>query len=196
MMRKIICAVLNAFGRVYFKVNLVNYDRFAKLKSGCILAPNHISPWETIMVPATSKRLMYMMAKEELFSNALYRWFWRTVKAFPVGRGKNDIGAIKTAIKLLRGGTAVCMFPEGTRSKTGEMLPFKTGVAMIAHSAKVPVIPVGIVSDLKFRSKFSIVYGEPIYFDELYDKKLTKEDLDAATEKIQEAVKKAIESVK
>jgi len=196
MMRKIICAVLNAFGRVYFKVNLVNYDRFAKLKSGCILAPNHISPWETILVPATSKRLMYMMAKEELFSNAFYRWFWNTVKAFPVGRGKNDIGAIKNAIKLLKGGTAVCMFPEGTRSKTGELLPFKTGVAMIAHSAKVPVIPVGIVSDLKFRSKFHIVYGEPIYFDELYGKKLTKEDLDEATERIQNAVKKAIESVK
>ena len=53
-----------------------------------------------------------------------------------------------------------------------------------------------IISDLKFRSKFTIVYGEPIYFDELYGKKLTKEDLDGATEKIQNAVKKAIESVK
>lgn len=196
MIRKIICVVLNFVGRFWFKLELVNYDRFAKLKTGCIVAPNHISPWETILVPATSKRLMYMMAKEELFSNPLYRWFWKHVKAFPVGRGKNDIGAIKTAIKLLRGGTAVCMFPEGTRNKTKELLPFKTGVAMIAHSAKVPVVPVGIVSDLKFRSKFTIVYGEPIYFDELYGKKLTKEDLDTATEKIQEAVRKAVASVK
>ncbi|MBP3284744.1 MAG: 1-acyl-sn-glycerol-3-phosphate acyltransferase [Clostridia bacterium] len=195
MIRKIICMAIAIFGRFYFKINIVNYERFAKLKSGCILAPNHISPWETILVPATSKRLMYMMAKEELFSNAFYRWFWKTVKAFPVGRGKNDIGAIKTAIKLLRSGNAVCMFPEGTRNKEGEMLPFKTGVTMIAHSAKVPVIPVGIVSDLKFRSKFTIVYGEPIYFDELYDKKLTKEELEAATAKIQDAVKKAIASV-
>ena len=69
---------------------------------------------------------------------------------------------------------------------------------MIAYEAKVPVVPVGIVpeNNYKFRSKVHIVYGEPIYFNEYYDKTLKKEDLRKLTEQLEVAVQKAIDSVK
>ncbi len=194
MFRKIIVSIVGLYMRCWFKVDLVNYERFEKIKTGCILAPNHISAWETVMMPALSKKVMYMMAKEEIFKNKFFGWFLRQMKAFPIARKKNDLGAIKTCVKLLKDGKSICMFPEGTRSKDGTM-NFKTGVAMIAHSAKVPVVPVGIVAEdnFKFRSRVHIVYGEPIYFTDYYDKKINKEDLINMTEKVKAGVIKAIE---
>lgn len=196
MFRKIVVSIVGLYMRCCFKVDLVNYERFEKIKTGCILAPNHISAWETVMMPALSKKVMYMMAKEEIFKNRFFGWFLRQMKAFPIARKKNDLGAIKTCVKLLKDGKSICMFPEGTRSKDGTM-NFKTGVSMIAHSAKVPVIPVGIVAEdnFKFRSKVHIVYGEPIYFTDYYDKKINKEDLVDMTEKVRDGVIKAIKSV-
>lgn len=196
MFRKIVVSIVGLYMRCCFKVDLVNYERFEKIKTGCILAPNHISAWETVMMPALSKKVMYMMAKEEIFKNRFFGWFLRQMKVFPIARKKNDLGAIKTCVKLLKEGKSICMFPEGTRSKDGTM-NFKTGVSMIAHSAKVPVIPVGIVAEdnFKFRSKVHIVYGEPIYFTDYYDKKINKEDLVDMTEKVRDGVIKAIKSV-
>lgn len=196
MFRKIIVSIVGLYMRCWFKVDLVNYERFEKIKTGCILAPNHISAWETVMMPALSKKVMYMMAKEEIFKNKFFGWFLRQMKAFPIARKKNDLGAIKTCVKLLKDGKSICMFPEGTRSKDGTM-NFKTGVAMIAHSAKVPVVPVGIVAEdnFKFRSRVHIVYGEPIYFTDYYDKKINKEDLINMTEKVKAEVVKAMKSV-
>lgn len=196
MFRKFVVFIVGLYMRCRFKVDLVNYERFEKIKTGCILAPNHISAWETVMMPALSKKVMHMMAKEEIFKNKFVAWFFKEMKVFPIARKKNDLGAIKTCVKLLKDGKSICMFPEGTRSKD-KTLDFKTGVSMIAHSAKVPVIPVGIVAenDFKFRSKVHIVYGEPIYFTDYYDKKINKEDLVNMTEKVKNGVIKAIKSV-
>lgn len=191
MFREFCRLIANFILRILFNVKVVNYDRFKTLKSGCILTPNHISFWETVIVPVFSRRIMYMMAKEELFKNKFMNWFLKKLKAFPVKRGKNDLGAIKTAVKLLREGQSICMFPEGTRSKNGT-IKFKTGAVMLAVTAKAPIIPVGISSSFKFRSKVNVVYGEPIYFTEYYDKKMTKEELTEATKKVEDAVKKLI----
>lgn len=192
MIRKLFVTIAKFVTIILFDIKIKNYNRFKTLKTGCILTPNHISFWDTIIIPAFSKRLMYMMAKEELFSNKFLSWLWYKFKAFPVKRGKNDLKAIKTSLKLLKEGKSICMFPEGTRKKTGESTEFKTGAVMIACTAKVPIIPVGISSEFKFRSKVNINYGEPIYFTEYYDKKLSKKDLDEATERLKQAVSKLI----
>ena len=196
MVRAIFCVILKLVMIIYFKVKIINVERFETLKTGCVITPNHVSAWDTILVPAFTKRIMYMMAKEELFKGKIKNWFFRELKAFPVKRGKNDLSAVKNAIKLLKDGKSVCMFPEGTRNKDGKDMEFKTGAIMIAVTAKVPIIPVGIVSDFKFRSKVKVVYGEPIYFDEYYDHKMTKEELKEAAEKLKKGVNKAIKSVK
>lgn len=197
MFRKICVAVVKTFMKFWFKIDLVNYERFEKVKTGCIVAPNHISAWETVIMPVLSKKVMYMMAKEELFKNKIVGGFLKQMKAFPIARKKNDLGAIKSCVKLLKEGKSICMFPEGTRSKDGTM-NFKTGVSMIAHSAKVPVIPVGIVAEnnFRFRSVVHVVYGEPIYFTDYYDKKINKQDLTEMTDAIKNGVIKAMNSVK
>jgi len=198
MFRKFCVFLIRAFLNVYFKINVVNVDRFEKLKSGCVITPNHIAMWETLIVPANSKRVMYMMAKEELFKNKFAKWLLINLKAFPIGRGKSDIAAIKNSVDILKKGNAVCMFPQGTRAKSSDKLKFKTGAAMIAHTAKVPVVPVGIYTEnnYKFRSKVNVVFGEPIYFYDYYDKKLSKEDLNKMTAILEEAVSKEINKAK
>lgn len=198
MFRKICVALISAFLNIYFKIDIINRDRFEKMKTGCIITPNHISAWETVIIPAKTKRVMYMMAKEEVFKNKFFGTILKSLKVFPIARGKKDFGAIKKAVQIVESGSAVCMFPEGTRNKPGEKLRFKPGATMIAHEAKVPVIPVGVVAEnnYKFRSKVHIVYGEPIYFNEYYDKSLNKEELRMLTGRLEDAVQKAIDSVK
>jgi 1-acyl-sn-glycerol-3-phosphate acyltransferase len=124
-----------------------------------------------------------MMAKEELFKKGISKWFWTSIGAFPVKRGKGDIGAIKSTLKYLKKGELVCMFPEGTRSKDGKTKKLKNGAALIASTAKVSIIPVGITADFRPFSKVTVKYGDPISFEELYGKKATKEELDEASEK-------------
>jgi len=198
MFRRVVASLASGFFNLYFKVDVVNCERFEKLKSGCVVTPNHISAWETVIVPSKTKRVMYMMAKEEMFKNKFFAKVLDALKVFPIARGKKDFMAVKKAVSIAENGNAVCVFPEGTRNKASEKLRFKPGAAMIAYEAKVPVVPVGIVAEnnYKFRSKVHVVYGEPIYFNEYYDKTLNKEDLRKLTEQMEEAVQKAIDSVK
>lgn len=197
MFRKFCITAVKLYMKCMFKVNVVNQDRFLKMKTGAILACNHMSAWETVLMPVFTKKVIHMMAKEELFQKKFNGWFLKQMAAFPIARKKADISAIKSCVKLLKEGKSICMFPEGTRSKDGSM-NFKTGVSLIAHSAKAPVIPVGIVAEdnFKFRSKVHIVFGEPIYFTDYYDRKVNKEELAEMTEKIKGEVIKAMETVK
>ena len=198
MFRKVCVFFIKVFVNIYFKINVVNVERFEKLKTGCVITPNHIAMWETLIVPSNTKRVMYMMAKEELFKNKFAKWLLLNLKAFPIGRGKSDIGAIKNSVGILKKGNAICMFPQGTRTKATDKLKFKTGAAMIAHFAKVPVVPVGIYAEnnYKFRSKVNVVFGEPIYFYDYYDKKLSKDDLNKLTTILEDAVSKEIKAAK
>ena len=194
MFRKVVVFLVRIFLSIWFKVEVENVERFEKLKTSCIVAPNHQSAWDTVLVPAFSKRVMYMMAKAELFENKIFGALLKGLKAFPVKRGKGDITAVKTAVSLLNQGQSICMFPEGTRNKGDKPIRFKTGASRIAITAKVPILPVAIVSDFKFRGKVKIIYGEPIYFDECYDKTLTKEDFQKETDRVQNAVEQMIEN--
>lgn len=198
MFRKFCLAIVKVFLNIYFKIEVINCERFEKLKGGCVITPNHISAWETVIIPTKTRRLMYIMAKEELFKNKIIGALIKGLKAFPIARGKKDFMAIKKAVQIAENGNAVCVFPEGTRNKNGTKLRFKPGATMIAYEAKVPVVPVGVVAsdNYKFRSKVYIVYGEPIYFNDYYDKKLSKEDVQKLTGQLEDAVQKAIDSVK
>ncbi len=150
--------------------------------TGFIIAPNHLSFFDPPMAGCFMKQDLYFMAKEELFSVPVLGAIIKRTNAFPVKRGKQDLSAFRNAFALLENNKALLMFPEGTRSKTGELGKARAGVGMVACNCQVPVVPVKIVNTnnmTKFK-KLEIKYGKPIYPPKNY----TKEDYLKLSEKV------------
>ena len=135
-----------------------------------ILAANHVSNWDPPFLGAFIDREVNYMGKEELFKNPVMAAICRALHVFPVKRGAADKTAIKTAIKILKDGKCLGIFPEGTRSKTGKLDKAEAGVSLIAAMTKAPIIPAAIIntekifSREKFLPKLAVVYGTPIKF--------------------------------
>jgi len=143
-----------------------------------IIAANHVSNWDPVAVGAALTRTVYFMAKEEMFENQILAKFFSAIHAFPVKRGTPDRKAIRKALELLSKGQVVGMFPEGTRSKTGELRKPQPGVAMIALKAKAQVVPVACIGTrglvpCGWRRPFVIRIGKPVEYREYYDSKLS-----------------------
>lgn len=125
------------------------------------------------------------MAKEELFENKLFALLIKKLGAFPINRKGGDIGAIKTALRILQDNRNLVIFPEGGRNKTPEMLKKgKSGAALISVKSKVGIVPIGISANLKFRGKITVSIGEYIDMSEYFDKKMTAEKLQNLTNEV------------
>lgn len=133
-------------------------------KTAVIYVSNHRTYADPPLVGARARGKLAFMAKEELFKNPLFAWLIRSLGAFPVARGKGDTGVLDTAVERLEKGHSLMIFPEGTRSKDGKVGRGHSGAAVIAARSGKMMIPVGIVfgEKLKFRSKVTVKYGEPI----------------------------------
>ncbi|MDD6736126.1 MAG: lysophospholipid acyltransferase family protein [Clostridiales bacterium] len=169
-------AILRFLSMFVFRIKTVGKNNVIK-EGGAIFAVNHRSCWDPVLVALTSPRRLSFMAKSELFKNKLFAAIIKGLGAFPVHRGKGDIGAIKTALTILNQGKIMMMFPEGKRVKDGEPIDIKPGIAMIAAHAKVPVVPVCITGKYHWLSRITVNYGEPVYLDEYYDERLSVEKL-------------------
>lgn len=154
-----------------------------------ILCSNHIHFFDSVSIVVHNKRMIYIIAKEELFRSKIGNWFFRDVGAFPVSRGKGDVEAIETANKHLQNGELLLIFPEGTRNGLEKGLKFKKGAAYMAIQNKVPVIPIGIKGTFKLFSKTTINIGKPMDISEYIDEnKVDPRKVITLTNKIQEEV--------
>ena len=131
------------------------------LEQGCIVVCNHISLKDPVMLAMAITRKVRFMAKEELFENRALGWLIGKLGAFPVHRQSSDTASIRTAMDSVKKGQALIMFAEGTRSKTGELMPFEEGVAFIAMSCKCPVVP-AYISFRRVRGRRRVDFGAPI----------------------------------
>ena len=173
---KIVQAVIRVFLFFVFRVKVIGKENLPKDK-GAIVAINHRSNWDVVVLGATSSRQLGFMAKAELFNNKILASLFRALGAFPVQRGKGDLGAIKAALTRLRNNEIVAMFPEGRRVKEGEEAEPKQGAVVLATRAQVPIVPVNISGKYRWMSKITVTYGEPIYYTQFADEKPTVEQL-------------------
>lgn len=114
-------------------------------RGGQILASNHVSNIDPLIVGWAAAREVHFLAKQELFDAS--RWFAlliRSLNAHPVRRGLADRAALEHCSELLRHDQTLVLFPEGTRSRTGELARFRPGVGMLAIRNRVPVVPTRI----------------------------------------------------
>lgn len=166
-------------------------------EGGALIASNHVSHLDPPVVGTAIRRRSYYFAAAELFRNPIFGGFIRKCYAFPVRRGEADRSALKAAIQLLEMGELLTMFPEGTRSHTGEISEFDLGAALAASRARVPIIPCALSGTNLIlprgakwlrRGRVAVTFGEPI--DTLkYGEKPGKEDLRRITEEVEASVR-------
>lgn len=155
-----------------------------------IVCSNHFNLLDPVFIGTCLPRKINYMAKEELFSNKIFALILNKLGVFPVKRGGADISAIKAALKILKNEEIFGIFPEGTRSKTGEMLEAKPGLAMIAIKSQSSIIPVAIIGNYKPFSKIKIIIDKPIDFSDYYDQKISIEEYQQLSQSVLEHIKK------
>lgn len=152
---------------IKFKMTVLGRENIPKEKGGYIIASNHVSNYDPPMVGVVFGGKYTFMAKEELFRvNPVFTWLIKKLGAFPVKRGSKDSSAIDNALESLNDGRIFVIFPEGTRSKDGELGKPKSGVSLIAARAHVPVVPVFVKYGRKrFRQRVLVSVGRSISAD-------------------------------
>lgn len=132
-----------------------------------IVAANHLSNLDPVVVGCLFRRNITFLAKAELFRIPVLKTVIKVLGAVPLHRGRSDIAAMRTAMEVLREGRVLCLFPEGTRSRTGELLPLKQGVAMLAWKSGAPVLPVALWGTNRWGlTRVKAKVGKPLYFEE------------------------------
>jgi 1-acyl-sn-glycerol-3-phosphate acyltransferase len=130
------------------------------------------------------------MAKEELFKVPALGKILPHLNAFPVKRGMSDREALRKGLGTLKEGKVLGLFPEGTRSKTGQLGKGLAGAGFFALRSEAHVVPCAIIGPYKPFSKLKVVYGKPIEMKELRDRKASAEE---TTEFIMAEISKLIE---
>lgn len=157
-----------------------------------IIACNHFNYYDPLMVALGIKdRQIHFMAKTEIFENPLAAKIFENLNAFPVNRGKADIKAIKYSCEILKSGRILGIFPEGTRSKTGDIGEAKKGVINIAAKTKCNILPVSLYNEdkLKRGSLVTVRFGEIIRYESLnLPSRPSKEDVDNAADMLMDII--------
>jgi len=172
------------------------------LKGGAILASNHLSYLDPIVIGLLAPRKINFMAKRELFENFLFGCFISKLGAFPVRRERLDRKTYRRALGLLKEGKILVLFPEGTRSRKRNLGPLREGTARIAVRTKVPLIPVIIRGTDKALprgkklirlAKIKVRIGKPLESEPLYEGRDIKREVQRVHQKLEKSMKTLVE---
>lgn len=150
---KYICRLISLF---IFRVHITGKENIPS-EGAFIVAANHLSILDPVILSFITDRPIHFMAKAELFKTKFTKWLFESVKTIKVERGTNDISAIKKSLTVLKKGQILGLFPEGTRT-SGKNIEssVKSGAVMLAHRSKINILPIAIHSDYKLFSKVQV----------------------------------------
>ncbi len=167
--------VARIFTTLWFDLKVYGREHVPK-HGGVLLVANHQSYLDPVLLAVRLNRPVSYMAKSELFANRFFSWFIRSLHAFPVRQGEGDVGAVKETIRRLKEGHLLNIYPEGSRTKTGELGPIMPGVALIIRRAGVPVVPVAIHGSFEawptgtsmfHPAPIRVMYGPPLQVENM-----------------------------
>ncbi len=165
-------ALVTLYLRLYHRFRVTGAEHVPR-EGGCIIACNHASFLDPPVVACgVAHRRMHFLARDTLWHySRVARWFFTQCNCIPVDRTRGDVAALRTAVRVLKQGKILALFPEGTRSRDGEMQEGRDGIGFVAAKAGVPIVPAYV--DGTFRAfppgawfarpaAIHITYGRPI----------------------------------
>ncbi|MCO1582484.1 MULTISPECIES: lysophospholipid acyltransferase family protein [unclassified Crossiella] len=180
MLYRLLKRLLGRLVRLVWRPTVIGLDNLPK-KGAFILAANHLSFADSLMLPLVVPRQVAFLAKAEYFTGkgvkgAIMRWVFTALGQIPVERGKGRAAgqALDTALEVLQAGGAFGIYPEGTRSRDGQLHRGHVGVARLALTSGAPVIPVGLIGTDRLQPvgkkiprirPVTIHFGKPLEFN-------------------------------
>lgn len=171
-----------------YRFEVIGTEHFPK-EGGVLLCSNHIHNFDPPVVGINAPRPVHFMAKEELFKVPILGKIVPHLNAFPVKRGMSDREALRKGLSILKEGKVLGLFPEGTRSQTGELGKGLSGAGFFALRTDAAIVPCAIIGPYKAFKRLKVVYGKPIDLTPLRERKASAEE---TTELIMEEIRKLI----
>jgi 1-acyl-sn-glycerol-3-phosphate acyltransferase len=199
MMLKVLSTIVHAFFRVFFTLEYKGTENVPE-RGAVVIAGNHPSYLDPILIGLVLPRRVYFMAWDRLFSIPVLGAVIRHFGAFPVRLGSRDPNAFAAALAILESDKALGIFPEAGRSKAGIMNPLKTGAVRLAIAARAPIVPVTITGAydawpssrlIPLPRKITVKYHRPIVLDET--ETTARGEDKAFQEEVTERLRQAIE---
>lgn len=163
MFRKIVGPIVKLLLLILFRIEIINKERLRNAV-GLVICANHTSIWDGLLIWYYSNSNTRIMAKAESFKPKLWGDFMKAGGVFPVKREENDTEAMKFAIKSLKTGLNIAMFPEGTRNAKDKGLEPKTGAMYFATATNSPILLV-YISKIKIFHKVKVIIGEKVKYE-------------------------------
>ncbi|WP_211262519.1 lysophospholipid acyltransferase family protein [Nitriliruptor alkaliphilus] len=194
-MYRVLKQVLPPITNRYFRTRVEGLDEHVPLDEPAILACNHLSFIDSILLPVAIPRPVYYLGKADYWDSWKTRWFFQGTGVVPVqraGKGSGD-AALATGVDILRRGELLGIYPEGTRSPDGRLYRGKTGPVRMALEAGVPIIPCAVLGTdramptgkyIPNRHPVTVRYGAPLDFSRYADRRTDPFVLRSATDEL------------
>ena len=180
--------IVSPFYRFFARVRVTGKENLPT-EGGCVICCNHIGVNDIFLLGTVFPRQIRFLAKKEWFSVPVLSWLMRALGAVELDRGGKDVGALRNAVKLVREGKQIAIFPQGHRypGENPANTPIKNGAGLITYQSYADVIPVCIkTKDEKYRflRPIEVIIGKPIKYSEFNFTRGGYEEYKAATAKM------------
>jgi len=178
--------------RILFRFRVIGAEKVPP-DGGVIIAANHISNFDPPMLGISLPRPVSYMAKKELFALPILKTILPWLYAFPVDREAGGTGALRAALRMLKEGRCVGIFPEGGRNVSGTN-DEKAGAAFLAAASGAPVVPAAIVGTRRLRpfARVTVVFGDPMHV--VRNRQSKEDDLEKGAAEIMQRIRTLEES--